>query len=487
MARRLPTMVVPKAADIPPGNITAPEWTQAKNQAEAAYTEVSVLAALRFDPEHPNYGAVRGSRSVEPDALTKAANRAAIQLAADDAHSAGGTLVIKGAYWIDDTIEIRCHVDGASGELLVSDTSISPAVLVGHYQTGDMLHNKHIVLPGIRQMGKTGTGWSGNDTGLIIGNTYSCHITVTGIHNFSNGMRATSYSNGNVYNNVYLGIFENNKVGLDITTENAGGWTNEAVWIGGRFHINSGEGTNIPGARHIRIQDTLYSNNNHLFLSPSIEGNGPEHHVELGGNNNTIIQGRWEATPPKVLWGANANSNVIYQGWGAYQIQATGSGLNCRITSRQSDRWFAGGGSSGLMRLMNQSSTNSPVISIMPATGAPWSMDPATQYGMQLGARYTRWKRSTDDHDRITVDAEQGRILFGQGDVAPTNYIGTAAGSTVVGDDSGTIFYWDRPTVNDQTSAVLLMRTGGATALRRVKVGAENSGGSGLRALVVDN
>src|SRR5690606_17563933 len=94
------------------------------NEAEKAQLiqNTSVLAALRFDPGHPTYGAMRGTGS----AAQGTASRRAMQQAGDDAAASGGTLVIKGEYESGGTVSVRCHVDGSDGVLSVVDAAISP-------------------------------------------------------------------------------------------------------------------------------------------------------------------------------------------------------------------------------------------------------------------------------------------------------------------------------------------------------------------------
>src|SRR5690606_24447713 len=345
------------------------------NEAEKAQLiqNTSVLAALRFDPGHPTYGAIRGT--VSPSQRT--ANRMAIQQAADDAAASGGTLVIKGEYEIDGTVSVRCHVDASDGVLSVVDAAISPALLVGSLTSAERLANRRLMLPSVLQRGKTGTGWTGTAVGIVASNLYTCQVNIPHVMNFPVGVRFTANGAGNVYNEISLGFLENNKVGLEITTEDASGWTNENVWYNGRFHINSNEGANITGARHIAIRTNGYQNNNHLFIKPSIEGNGPQYHIASEGAYITIIQGRYEASPPRVRLGPNSSGHTFDQGWGlanvVFTIEGNG-GAHATSRKRAGDRVHAGGGAAGVMALTNHSSSTNPALTVMEAS-VPLSAD----------------------------------------------------------------------------------------------------------------
>lgn len=415
MVNRVAVIRVPASTDVPPASIPAPEWTQMR-------ADVNAIAHNTFDPV--NYGAKRD------DPSEASANVAAIQAAADNAESAGGTLVIKGTFWIDDTVSFRCHVDGTSGTLRTSNGSIAPAVRIGTASAGVRLHNAHIILPKIRQDGKGGLGWSGLDTGLEISNAQSCHITITDVGNFSRGVLVTAYGSGCVYNNVYIGILENNRIGMQLATGDAAGWVNENLFLGGRFHHNSDEGTNVAGTRHILISGATNPINNNVFLKPSVEGNTAQYHVEIGGPYNAFDHARWEASPPKVLLtGTNANSNVVFYGYAAHTIQYT----------------FASGASPGLhhhygrnnvrltgeTRFTNANSLADPALMVMP-TGSAMNAA-ASGYAARITSNTSDFKRGDDPEPRVRIDHQNSRVQFGDGSAAPDVYLrrfGTAGVQT---------------------------------------------------------
>lgn len=418
-----------------------PRIAQLVTDVSAVTTTTDVLAALRFDPEHPNYGAIRDD--AEPDPATKAANQAAIQLAADDAFAAKGTLVLKGTYWIDATVTFRCHVDGAGGEILVSDTTISPAVAVG--VPGVNTSARKIDLPRVRQMGRVGTGWGGSsDIGVRISNTNQCKIYIPYVRNFRENIQLHSASGGHAYNEYSLGILLNGRYNLNFKT-GAGGWVNENLLIGGRFAHDSSEGTNISGVRHIRIpvSESGHPFNNNYFLKPSIEGDTPEYHVEAGGMYNTITQGRWEASPPKVLWGDGANGWVIEGGYDAQSIQFTGAAASSRVVSRQNQKWHAGGGANGILQLANFSSAAMPVMTVMATAPGFWTKTPATDYTVAIGALYTRFKREADAHPRIEIDSANGAIRFGNGLSAPDAELARSTSANTLRLGAGDDLYLD--------------------------------------------
>lgn len=424
MARRIPTIEVPKTANIPPGNITPTEWIEAKSQVEVAYTETTVQAALRFDPEHPMYGAQRGDAN-EPSSIVKSANRAAIQQAADDARDTGGTLVLKGEYWIDDTIQIECHVDGASGTLRINNTNINPAVIVG--RSGSNLSARHIVLPAIRQMGRTvGTGWGGNDVGLRVNRLNQSNLWITLVANFSSNVEMYAENGGTSYNNIYLGMIHNGKIGLDFQTAPTSGWVNENLFFGGRFVIDTAEGTNIAGCRHMRVPVAPSGHffNNNVFIKPSIEGSAPEYHVETGGSFNHIIDGRWEVLggSAKLLWANDAHSWVIEGGYNLHTVEfhtAPGnSAVNCRVVNRGSEYWRSSG-SNATLRYANSSSDASPVLWVLPGGSTFWTRDHAADYYVSIAGTETIYKGVSDSAPRFRITSTTGRLAWGDGSSAP--------------------------------------------------------------------
>lgn len=433
--------------------ITTAEKVQLVSDVNAANTGVNVMSALRFDPASPMYGAVRSD--TEPSNAVKAANRAAIQLAADDAAATNGTLVLKGRYWIDDTVTFECHVDGFAAEVWVTDNTISPVIQVGYPAIKREMYDKLILLPDVRERGRSnGDGWPVDNIGVRISNTYHCQITTRGIRGFRRGLVVHAYNTGNVYNNYYLGIFVSNFIGLDIEAKN-GGWVNQNVHVGGRFHFDSSEGSFVPGTRHIRIERVVNSSDNLTFLGTSLEG-APEYPLEHGGRWNSFINCRWELhldPGPRILALDGSHNLTVDGGYFVDSLQIVGPSPNSIIRGAKDRRTVTG--HTHTMVVAN-TSWDTPALTMMAGSNptTAWTRDPDTDWTWKLAARNIEGKWTTDTHPRIKLDGRDGRIYFGDGSSEPGAYItksgipidaiGIGGGLRVSGD-------WTRPLVLGST------------------------------------
>lgn len=383
-------------------------------------------------------GAVPGSVS----AGQRTINTQRIQEAADAAYADDGILVIKGVYEFDGLLAIRSHVRAESGTLVgYGDAATTLAVRVGSDQASDETFSRLMNLPSLVCSAKSGTGWSGLGVGYEFANLYSCHVLVPHIQGFAKNALLTAYSTGNVYNQYHFDWLDNGQINLDMAAGDAGGWVNEnEVHIGRASHETS-EGTNVAGVRHIRlIKVGDHALDNNLFIKPSIEGNVPEYHVEFNGvNRNTIIQGRWEAQSPKVLY-HDAYYNVIMHGYrpASYPIVRTSTGTSAynEVWDIDRRRIFAGGTTGGTI-LENVTHSANAALTIMEAGGDTLGTDPSTGYAAQLSARTSRYKQATDDNPRIQIDHANGRIYFGNGSASIANYL---ANFGSVGIQSNTYF-----------------------------------------------
>lgn len=411
MVNRVAVIRVPASAEVPPATIPAPEWEQMRS-------DVTALSHNTFDPQ--TYGAVRD----DPGAAS--ANVVAIQAAADNAAAADGVLVIRGTYHINAEVRFFSHVAGASGRLVVNDDTLPVALLVGNRTPGQRLWHKYLELPEVDQAGKGGLGWSGLDTGVEISNAQHCQVTIPWVRNFSRALLISAYGSGNVYNNYYLGLMENQRIGLELVNGDAVGWVNSNNFFGGSCNINGGEGTNIPGVRHIKLsQSGDREPNNNTFIGVGIEGNAPEYHLEVQGPYNRFLMCRWEATTPKALFtGVDALYNIIDGGYGAQNIVITQSG-----GAHGNDRWDAQrmhllGGSATRPTLIveNQSSGANPALVVMDAA-AGHSADPMSAYRVAIAGNTTSFKQAADTHPRIQVEPATHRINLGPGNAAPDMYL----------------------------------------------------------------
>lgn len=431
-SRAMRHMVVSQMPGIDGDGITTAEKVQLVNEVAATAVEAALLSYNLYDPSDPKYGAVRSTS--DPGASVKAANTAAIQQAANDARDNDGMLVIKGRYWIDGEIQVRSHLDGRSGEIHIADTGNVTALLYGVRTTGAVSVTRQLWahFPKIFQRGKSGTGWSGTDVGLEISNCYACDFTIPEVNGFSTNLWFSAYGTGNVMNRIMLGFIYQGKIGIKLKPWDSSpiGWVNQNTFIGGQVGIQSGEGTNIPGAKYIEISDHATNpGNSNTFIGTDFENQQPQYRVHCFGFDNMFINCRWERTPcPVVFDGSLATANRIIGGnndrfmdfqeinGARWNVRDIGSGYKGLLP----------GGTEGVMVIGNSGSENWPALSVV-APGGGYFGDPATKYSMQVSARETRFKAPDDAHPQVYVDHNNGRMYFGRGSSSPTTYLAESA------------------------------------------------------------
>jgi hypothetical protein len=236
----------------------------------------------------------------------------AIQSAIDAALANGQKVVAIGTYKISSKVVIKGDTDFSQAIFnVVSAPPIAVEISSGNApDPTTIIENCVIWLPKeINNTTKPATGWAGQGYGVRVVNAYSCQIFVGYIGGFSRGLFITSKNtNGTVYTNFYLGHLDTNAINLMLSPLDATSWTNENNFFGGRFGFNSAEGTDVANTSQIFIDQSTTVSNNNIFYKPSLEGDVPQYHFICYGSYNTIIQGRWEAATPKVLY-ASTNSN----------------------------------------------------------------------------------------------------------------------------------------------------------------------------------
>lgn len=421
---------VAAVADVP-AQVDALETTVAAKADASAVAAVAAdvdavevtagrLAYRVYDPDA--YGAVRGTGRTSAE---RTATTAAINQAAEDARLNDGVLVIKGTYEIDGTVEARCHVDATLGRLEVADTSLAPAFRFGGL-AANSADRRLAILPEVIQTGKTvGTGVWGTGIGVEVRSVRACSIVVPHVQNFGVGLRIASSAGGCSYNAIEVGHLRNNQVNLDIAPTSPG-WCNENRFLGPfRLSIESTEGTNIPGVRHIRMTGygTGSGANNCTFYSPSLEGDGPQYHIEMTlATDNMVIQGRYEASAGCRVRLIDTLNTVFLYGYDAKSLQITESGTSRynHVYTRNGIR-MVGTDSKGVLVLENYGSDGYPVLAAM-LSGSGFAANPATAYQAAISASFSRYKAAADAYPRIEVNHALGRILMGTGTAAPTAF-----------------------------------------------------------------
>lgn len=179
--------------------------------------------------------------------------------------------------------------------------------------------------------------WSSNDcVGIKFYNANQADIHVVSANNFTVGFMAIGDSRGFAYTTTKIGVLAANKYGLLITNNN-GGWTNENLWIGGRFSVWSSVNMTLDryGVKITSEED--YYNNNNVFLKPSFElgGTGLACGIWIDkGIYTHIIDARDEGNDYGVRFSNNSTLNVAEFGYGGSALDESTYADNQVVTSR---------------------------------------------------------------------------------------------------------------------------------------------------------
>jgi hypothetical protein len=383
-----------------------------------------------------DFGTVGDGVADDTAALQAAADAAAVNDANFSTSYGHAVLSIPpGTYRTTSTVTISGSVDASPEARILADHA-GVALLVRR-GTGNVILNRHMLhLPVVE---KATVDWqsplrpSGEDTsvGIRLVNVTSSTLRIPWVRSFHTGVECLGDAQGFAYNEVTFGHLDNNKRNLRLSNLSTNGWCNENNFYGGRFSQNSPEGTNIPGCRHILVEQfpAGFHLNNNNWWSPSVEGNGPEIHVELHGWYSNLMFARWEAQPPKLhlpTGGDGSRHNVLFYGWGSQLVVVTGDTTNfSRFTSLRETRFgSAGAADPGVLTLYNSSTNTGPTLTLMSTNSAG---DPVTEYAARFtAAAGLEGKRTTDAFPRLRFDSHNGRLTFGLGTAAPFCYFSTA-------------------------------------------------------------
>lgn len=249
---------------------------------------------------------------------------AAITKANTAATSAGTVLVLSPGrtYRVLTGVTLTCDVEGHGADVTTPSNITALTVQQAGAQASIRCY-----LPRVFRTAPTKAG----DIGVRLLNLDDCEVWIPRVESFEIGVLVIGQGAGCQYNQFHIGILWDNKINLKLDSD-ATGDANENIFYGGRFVV---VGNNVPGTRHILITDVPASIiNNNRFIGPSLEGDGPEYHVECAGADNLWLWARWEASPPKIKWSStNATQNRIEGGYNANGIVETlvGSPLDNQV------------------------------------------------------------------------------------------------------------------------------------------------------------
>jgi hypothetical protein len=393
----------------------------------------TTAAAAAYVSEGAAFADIAGYAGVDATGTNECA--AAINAALATILAAGQRAYAKGTFKIASTVTIAGNADLGDATFNYTGTS-GTAILVGSATLGDENTGVHlrVTCPVVVATAKTVTGWAQvtGTIGIDLSNVSSSIIEVPLVTNFETNLRCYGKGAGFAYNSVTIGHLANGKVSHLLDADSTG-WCNENTFMVGRYSHVSDEGSNVVGTRQLVLNVCTNPINNNTFLSPCFEGNTAEFHASIGGIYNRLIQGRWEATTPKVQWASDSSANTIDGGYGAGSIVETfisGSLGDNNLLGRLRHYHSSGGGTSGSLVLENYSSAAYPTDVVMGVGARVAGSSPATAYAVHRGPNYTRMKRTTDTYDRVIIDHVNGRVYFGNGasDALSNGYIGGGSG-----------------------------------------------------------
>lgn len=334
-----------------------------------------------------------------------------------------------GTYKISSTLTISCDCDLSSMKIVANANSVSPVIRVGGTTNTQITWRKNVILPQVQNDSRTAGQW-GTGVGVQLTNCNTCIITVPDIRYFETGLSCGGLSQGFAYNTVFLQYIIDNKINIDVSTNNVGGWANQNVFIGGRLAYTPSlfSGTTNVGSRDIVLGNSNGQANNNLFLNTNVEGaTFPEYSIEFRQQTSyNILQNcRYEGVAGKrVLFNTDSaagnNSNLIIGGYQAsdivYTFSGTGTNLyNSVISGRQNFIDSTGVGFS----ISTGSGTQPHIQGFSAGTSALSKTNTATDWTYRLSEASLSGKRSTDANARIYVDFSNNGIGFTDGTVAP--------------------------------------------------------------------
>ena len=264
----------------------------------------------------------------------------AIIAANAEALARGKKLVASGVYNIASMVTITAPCDLSAATFRADMEGVAVTV------TGI---RKEFKLPAISNVRHGGTDWASvtNSRGLMLKNANSCVIHVGHITGFEYGLTVRGENTGCAYNTVHLSSLWHNKVNLvlDTLSTTGIGYSNQNLFIGGRFQHNStGIGSNVPGTKHIWYKsgtpgDDSGRSNNNTFLGSSLEGAVAEFAIDFeNAGANIHINNRYEYGN-KVIFRSNSNDNNLIGGYGLGSItkDVTNQGIRNRWESAEEE------------------------------------------------------------------------------------------------------------------------------------------------------
>lgn len=347
--------------------------------------------------------------------------------------SIGGSLtatkakvVAEGDYLISSTININCEVDFSRATFIVAQTFTGIAVKVQSATANYYLQLQNSYLPNIK-VAAISTIWAYDNTGLQLVSLIHSKITLGDVYGFRKGVDVTTHTGlGFVYNDIFLKVIANNKVGLHIYPTGTG-WTTENNWYGGRLALFSGFSSYV-GTVSLHL-----TGNQNIFYKLCLEGDNDETKIWLdantyasrGCNYNTFFDLRPEATSPWKLLadGSNCSHNLIFGGYinnfanDVDYVSQNSAPVHAVNLIMGKEMIFAGNlGSTGTTKLSNTSGNTYPIITLYEALIDPKS-DP-DDFNSSIGCRGFEFRGNQSYANPYLKASYEERLYIGRGNLA---------------------------------------------------------------------
>lgn len=261
---------------------------------------------------------------------------AAIQAAANAALNAGGNSTVyfpEGNYKTTGTVQIKCAIDGRSGQIQYYGTGT--ALIVGDTSSW-VLSRKSIYLPRIINMNVSASKtYDGTSIGARLINLNSCQISFDFIQYFEEGLVCEGLSQGFVHNNIAAGTLWSNRRNLIFRPTSGAtiGWVNSNTVVGGRFLFEKAMGTvDDPASSMIKFETDGNGNgpNANTFIGTSVEGpNTDLYRLQITGSYNQFYNLRYEhphTETVRVWWGPTSSFNLLQGGYHLARVKEVWAG-----------------------------------------------------------------------------------------------------------------------------------------------------------------
>lgn len=253
------------------------------------------------------YGAVNDGVADDYAAITAAA---AYATANNVELWMGGSFAVSAGLDFSAVRKIRCFNDCTiiptfDTGVAVKWVAASGALIEKPIQDGDM----HVSWPA--------RDWTKDRTSFLLQNIYNGRFCFSSSR-ATRGLLLKGLERGCVYNDIDIGVWANNLVGVWFSSGSAAGWCNANRIFGGRFYGANGVGAGqtVAGslyetrAGHFYIETTPYACNGNALIKNSIEWVGPGFRLaRMGGLSNRLEPVYGELGAGDTTWIVDTGTN----------------------------------------------------------------------------------------------------------------------------------------------------------------------------------